>query len=83
MAVIFTGAVKTATEMEPVFNVAPDWYRLNGYAWLVRTDESADTWSERLKPYLNGGSVFIVEVDLQTRWGIHSKQFWGWLDKYR
>ena len=82
LSIIFSGAVKPTKELEVVFNLAPDWYRLNAWAWLVETDESVTVWTERLRPHLlESGKVFIAEVNMQTRWGLHSNDFWEWTDK--
>lgn len=83
LAFMLSGAVPLPSVFEPTFDVAPDWYRLNNRTWLVVTDEPPEVWVERLKPHLVEGRVFIVELNLNTRWGLQSQEFWNWIDQYR
>jgi hypothetical protein len=61
-------------------NLANDWYRLGGGAWVLYTNSDADKWFARLSPLVKqDGYLFITLLDISDKQGWMKKDFWKWL----
>jgi len=79
----FEGAPKI-TEMKQVFERAKDWMRYAPNCWIIWTNESPETWFQRLKPQMGkGDTVLICAINLTERRGWLSKELWDWIQKER
>ena len=68
-------------EIEKQFNLALNWYHFNNN-WIVHTTSDAKKWYSRLKPFVeNGGSIFIVKIDISDYFGYMNKNLWEWIQK--
>lgn len=69
----FFNAIKTADS----------WSHYLDSAWMIKTDETIDSWNEKLyKELVAGDYLFIVEVDPNKRNGYLPKDAWDWIKKH-
>jgi len=74
----------TREQIQKKLDIAIDWFRYDSKNWVVFTSSDEDKWFERLKSFVqNGGNLFICKLDISTRQGWMSKDFWDWIDKNR
>jgi hypothetical protein len=72
------------SELEPIFDLAFDWYRYAPTCWILWTSGTAEKWYERLKPKLGADDTFFVcELNMQDRQGWLNQAAWDWLNKKR
>lgn len=61
---------------------APAWCHPMTSHWFIRTDESIQTWFDRLRRVMDqNDSIFIVDITGQSRQGWMSKTAWEWLNQ--
>lgn len=65
------------------FDTALDWIQYIPNCWIVRTEKTAQEWSDMIKP-LTGAedSWFVCRLDLSERQGWLPKWVWDWIYKY-
>jgi hypothetical protein len=62
---------------------APDWCHAMDSLWFISTNESVETWSERLKSCMDKNDyLFLVDITGRSRQGWMKKDVWEWLDKH-
>jgi len=61
---------------------APSWCHPMTSHWFIRTEESAQTWVDRLRRVMDqNDSIFIVNITGQERAGWMPKTAWEWLSQ--
>jgi hypothetical protein len=72
----------TREQVEEKLNKALDWFRYYANVYVVYTTSDVDTWMKRLKELAEpDGSLFICKLDVKTRNGWMTTDFWDWLQK--
>lgn len=72
----------TREQVEEKLNKAVDWFRYYANVYIVYTTSDVDTWMKRLKEIVEpDGSLFICKLDLKSRNGWMTKDFWDWVQK--
>ena len=74
----------TQEDVEKKLNLAIDWYRYTKGGYVVYTTSSSAKWKARLINFVKpDGILFICKLDVSTRQGWMTKDFWEWLKKKR
>jgi hypothetical protein len=61
---------------------AGDWAHAMDSLWFIKTTESVDVWSNRLRQVLDQNDwLFVVDITGQSRQGWMKKEVWDWLNK--
>jgi hypothetical protein len=71
-------------ELLPAFSKALDWVRYAPNCWIVWTSADPAFWYARLKPLVHDDdSIFICEMNINSRAGYLPVMVWDWLLKDR
>jgi hypothetical protein len=61
---------------------APSWCHPMTSHWFIRTDESAQTWVDRLRRVMDQNDfIFVVDITGQDRQGWMPQSAWDWLNQ--
>lgn len=62
---------------------ASAWCHAMESLWFIHTNESVNTWAERLRKVIDQNDyLFVVDITKQSRGGWLRKDVWEWLDKH-
>lgn len=60
---------------------APGWAHAMDSLWFIKTTESVDTWSTKLRRVMDENDwLFVSDITGQSRQGWMEKEIWDWLD---
>src|SRR4051812_38221818 len=69
----------SSDDMVKLFDEFPQWFRVGGCMWYVKSEENAQQLYDRLiSSVKDDGIVFIVKADPSDRQGWMTETFWGW-----
>lgn len=70
--------------IENILNKAGDWFRFDGWSWLVASEYSASDITNALRTVLTpDDSILIIKCDASNFGGFAPQLTWEWLNKYR
>lgn len=68
-------------ELYGTIKSAPSWAHAMDSLWFIRTGESVDMWSDRLRGVMDtNDDLFVVDITNQHRQGWMSQKIWNWLN---
>lgn len=71
------------TDLYDTIKTAPGYIRAMDSFWFISTNESVETWSERLLNVIdNNDYLFVVDITGKSRQGWMKKNVWEWLKKH-
>jgi len=80
VAIGFEGKQLDVADVQKVFGSA-GWARYAPNCWIVSTNETPHTITERLRAICNQyDSIFVCELNMENRSGYLQKEIWDWLD---
>jgi len=60
---------------------APSWCHPLTSHWLIRTEQSVQTWYEKLRRVMdNNDYLFIVDITGQAYYGYLQQAIWDWIN---
>ncbi len=70
--------------IENILNRAGDWFRFDGWSWLIASDYSAIDITNALRTVLSPeDSILVIKCDPDDYGGFAPTVTWEWLGKYR
>jgi hypothetical protein len=61
---------------------APSWEHAMDSLWFIKTNESVDVWSDRLRQVMDQNDwLFVVDITGKNRHGWMKKSIWKWLEE--
>ena len=59
---------------------APSWWHYLESTWIIRTNETPQVWSERLRRVMDiNDHILVVDITSRPRWGWLPQKAWEWL----
>jgi hypothetical protein len=69
--------------VENVLDRAGDWFRFDGWSWLVASEYTAHDITNAIKTALtNDDSILLIKCDASIYSGFAPQATWDWLSKY-
>lgn len=70
----------TYKDVKEKLDLANDWYRLRPDLWIIYSTSDQEKWYRRLAPLIKeAGNLFICKLDIKSRQGWMTKDFWSWM----
>ena len=70
--------------IENILNRAGDWFRFDGWSWLVASDYGPNDIANALKSVLTpDDSILLIKCDTSSYSGFAPQATWDWLDKHK
>lgn len=71
---------KDYTKLYEVLKTAPTWWHYLESTWILRTDESVQAWSDKIRQVMDPNDLLlVVDVTNKTRQGWLNPKAWEWL----
>lgn len=71
------------TALFTLLKTAPNWWHHMESVWILYTNESTDTWNDKIRNVIDEGDyVLVVDITKRSRQGLLPKDAWDWIRKY-